>query len=181
MKCKSCNNKTSKIHLTYPPHELCEECFLRIIEKRVRKHVRINKLFKKNDKITIINDESKEAQVNKYLLKSIIKNMPVTITEKKTTKGIKAGKIIIPWNLDDEINQYLEEVINNYKTNENKKIIKLLKPILNSEVETFAKIKGFKYKKISHQKENKFIKGLEEKHPGTKFSLLKSSEILNKI
>ena len=180
MKCKSCN-KESKVHLAYPPHELCEECFLKIIEKRVRKYVRINKLFKKNDKILIINDNSKEAQVNKYILKSIIKNMPATITEKETSKGTRVDKIIMPWNLDDEINQYLEEVMNKKKEKRNTKEIKILKPVLDSEVEIFAKIKGFKYKKVKHQEKNPFLKGLEEKHPGTKFSLLKSSETLNKI
>ena len=83
----------------------------RIIEKRVRKEIRINKLISKNDTILIIDDGSYKFKISQKLLKNIVQDMPVTIEIKKTKYILgdnfdsKWNKIIIPWNLDDE-NEY---------------------------------------------------------------------------
>ena len=88
----------------------------RIIEKRVRKEIRINKLISKNDTILIIDDGSYKFKISQKLLKNIVQDMPVTIEIKKTKYILgdnfdsKWNKIIIPWNLDDENEYFLTSV-----------------------------------------------------------------------
>ena len=131
--------------------DLCKSCFIKIIEKRVRKHLRTEKSIKKNDKILIINNNSKEFYVGEYLLKRIIKDLPVKIDIKKSSKPetlAKYNKIIIPWSLDNEAEIALNINFNKKpKTKESKKTIKLLKCLSEEEIEMFARIKKFKYKK----------------------------------
>ena len=56
---------------------LCKLCFCRTIEKRIRKYARINKIFKKNDRILVTDN------LDHYLVKSMIKDLPVKIFLKK--------------------------------------------------------------------------------------------------
>ncbi len=191
MNCVKCKNQaTVKVQNL----DACNECFVKIIEKRVRKELRLNKLIKKNDRIFLIDDDSAEFHVSNYLLPRIIKDLPVTITTKKTSfelgKEVKeiCDKVIIPWNADKEDEYFLNCVFNNkempylghYKI-KSKTYVKLLRPVLHSEVQTFAKIKKFKYKKQNTRSSiSEMIDELETEYPEIKFSLLKSSREITK-
>ena len=74
--CARCGKKMQLISL---PHikNVCQSCFARMIEKRVRKYVRKNKIFRKNDRLLVIDD------LSFFLVKSIIKGMPSRIFMKK--------------------------------------------------------------------------------------------------
>ena len=169
----------------------CEKCFLKIIEKRVRKEIRLKKLIRKNDKILIINDGTAEFFVSEYLLKNIIKDLPVEITSSK--QDYKLGdivngdynKLIIPWNADKEDEYFLENIFSNQKSKywghfiiKEKTYIKLLLPVLQAEVEIFAKIKGLKFKTRKKTNISNMLDKLEKEYPEVKFSLLKSSQEL---
>lgn len=205
MKCIKCSRKSQSNFRHIGP--LCRECFLKVIEKRLRKDIRASKAIQKNDKILLINNESKEYYVGEFLLKSIIKQLPVKIDIKKSKSleipqniSKKYGKIIIPWSLDDEAEEFLNEVVGKNKIKaknqnknkkkikkptESKKEIRLLKNISEEEIAFFAKIKRFKYKTAklktkygnpvpSRSKTKKMLDELEKKYPGYKFSLLNS-------
>lgn len=180
MRCMKCPKK-SEINLRHMGR-LCSSHFLELIEKRARKRLRTKKLIKKNDRILFINNESKEHYVGEFLLKSIIKDLPVKIEVKKSktialnnniTK--KYSKIIVPWSLDDEAEEFLNSLFNRKKPKSfSKKSVKLLKNLSEEEIDAFAKIKRFKYKKKPKSKIKKMLDSLEQKYPGYKFSLLNS-------
>ena len=75
--------------------------FSQRIEKRVRKDIRINQFFKKDDKI-YVNDK-----LSKFLIEKIIGTLPKTYTTKE-----KANKIVVKHTLDDECNNFLNKVKN---------------------------------------------------------------------
>ena len=190
MKCIKCSKKAN---VKVQNLNSCENCFLDIIQKRVRKELRINKLIRKNDKILIIDDGSPEFYINDYLLKNIIKGLPVVIKIKKLKyvlgKEVKGNfnKIIIPWNADKEDEYFLGCVFENQKTPylghfklREKNYIKLLLPVLRSEIEEFAKIKKFAINKQVKTYVSEMMDQLETEYPEIKFSLLKSSKQIYK-
>ncbi len=185
MNCIKC---TGKAEITSLKHigPACKGCFLKIIEKRVRKDMRTNQLIKKNDKILILDNESKESVVGRFLLKSIIKDLPVKISISKSKKSnAKYNKIIVPWSLDDEAEKFLDTIFSKKKpAKHSKNEIMLLKNLSEEEIETFAKIKRFKYRKKQRSKTKKMLDSLEKRYPGYKFSLLNSikqaSQLKNK-
>ena len=147
--------------------------FIRIIEKRIRKHARMNKLFRKNDKILV------KGQLNKYLVPKIIKDLPCKIYYKQT-KGI--NKIVIPWTLDDEVNLFLKELFTGKKIKQNPKHIKLLKIITDKEAARFAKIKNLKFKPNKKDKPiQHLINKMTEHYSDTKYKLYKSIELLKRM
>jgi tRNA(Ile)-lysidine synthase TilS/MesJ len=183
MGCIKCSKKAEITNLKHIG-PACRSCFLKIIEKRVRKGLRTKKLIKKNDRILLIDNGSKEAKAGEFLLKSIIKDLPVKIDAKKAKKissTKKYDKIIMPWSLDDEAEQFLSMVFNKKKhAKYAKKAVKLLKSLSEEEIEQFAKIKRFKYKKKQRSKTKQMLDKLEKRYPGYKFSLLNSIKQLNK-
>jgi hypothetical protein len=177
VKCVKCRNKATVSLRTLG--SFCNRCFLEVIEKRVRKDMRINEWIKKDDRILLIDDNSKEAKVGEYLLKSIIKGLPVKITKKKSKLG-KFDKIIIPWSLDREVEASLAGIFaKSPKNQRSKKEIRLLRNVLDREIEVFAKIKGFRYANKARPKLQIMADKLEEKYPGCKFSVLNSMKFVN--
>jgi hypothetical protein len=137
--------------------------FSQRIEKRIRKDIRINRFFKKDDKI-YVNDK-----LSKLLIEHIIGTLPKTYTNKK-----KANKIVIKYTLDDECDNFLNNLLFNKKI---KKIegIKLLRTITDKEALLFAKYNNIKF--IPNKKNNQIkniLDKLENLYPQTRFSLLKS-------
>ena len=184
MECIKCRKKAG-ISLRHIG-SVCKSCFLKIVEKRVRKELRTKKLIRKNDRILVVDNGSKEFAVGHYLLKNIIKNLPVKIAKIKTNKAIlpkttkKYDKVIIPWSLDDEAEDFLNALFNSKKqTKSSKKAIKLLMNISDEEIGLFAKIKKFKYRKRKKSKIKQMLDMLEKRYPGYKFSLLNSIKALS--
>src|SRR3989344_4906255 len=88
---------------------ICNECFCRLIEKRVRRYTRTNDVFTPNKRILVV------GEVNKCLAKSIVGQMPVKLffSKKIDTDFIKKNKIdsvLIEWTIDDEGNQFLAKL-----------------------------------------------------------------------
>ncbi len=71
MVCK-CGKKTY-FRREYEGTELCEKCFVRSIEKKVKKNIRINNLISKNDKICVALSGGKDSTACLYILNEIIK------------------------------------------------------------------------------------------------------------
>ncbi|MEK6916373.1 MAG: hypothetical protein AABW92_01390 [Nanoarchaeota archaeon] len=191
MKCVKCGKPAA---VSVQNLESCDSCFQKIIEKRVRKEIRTNNLIDKDDKILILDNGSAESQLSSYLLKRIIKDLPVKITIKKLDythgKALSGdfNKIIVPWNADLEDEYFLScifqnkeiEFLGHYKI-DNKTYVKLFLPVLSSEVEVFAKIKKLDFKKNTKKSITQdMMDKLEKEYPETKFSLLSSAEQFRK-
>jgi hypothetical protein len=153
-----------------------EAKFCERIEKRIRKYVRINKIFSKGDKLIVVGD------VCRYLVGSIIKGLPVTIVYRRRVGEVPKGyRVVMPWTMDDEIVDFLESVFLNKKRKKHG-FIKLLVVATDKEIKQFARFKKLEFKENSKNKDIKeFLDKLEEEHPETKHSLLKSVEQIEKI
>ena len=180
MKCylcrKSANIKQQK------DRYVCDNCFVRLITKRVRKFCRLNKIFKKNDRILVI------GELNKYLAKNVVEKRPVKLffrskENKEFIKKNKINKVLLQWTLDDEANNFLLGLFKGQKIKKfDEKYIKFLVSITNDEALMFAKIKKLKFKA---NKMDPYIKRLIDKmhkeHPSARYTLLNNIEMLNRL
>ncbi|MBD3361376.1 hypothetical protein GF358_01140 [Candidatus Woesearchaeota archaeon] len=170
MKCIKCQNSgtTGLKHLG----PMCNKCFLRTIEKRVRKDLTTNKIFAPNDHILLINDKSVKAAICRYFLDSIKKDIPLDIH----IKSIKTGeydKIVTSANLDYEIESFLESLFTNKPYTQSKEV-HLLRTVSDEEIITLKKILKLKGS-VKKTKMGKILDKLEKQYPGSKFGLFKSS------
>ncbi|MFH1770477.1 MAG: hypothetical protein ABH828_02880 [archaeon] len=163
---KNKSNKKEKIQLTYTTINYSEQGFLTMIEKRVRRDIRINKKVKGNI-IEILNDKSKEFFMTKLLLENIFGKRLKIMEVKKSSK-----KTIVPTNLDREIKKKLEKYLKNKKTK--KENIKILNNVLEEEIIIFCKLHRIKI--VNKEEKNGFIESIEKTQPGTKFAMAKSFE-----
>ncbi len=184
MLCQKCRKKESnpETHLS----SLCNGCFLEQIEKRVRKELRENDWVKKNERILLVKDNSKEFFVTECLFNSILKEFPLNVetveTEILSDKLDKYDKILIPWDMDDEISIFLNEIFNNERYGKAPdKIIKLLKNVSDKEVELFAKLKGFTFGQKNKTPLQEAMNLLEKKYPGSKFALLNAQKQIKEL
>ncbi|TKJ17247.1 hypothetical protein CEE44_01805 [Candidatus Woesearchaeota archaeon B3_Woes] len=142
--------------------------FFKNIEKRIRKDIRVNKLFQKNDRIYV------KDKLSRFFIDKIIGTLPKTFTNDLK----KANKKVIKYTLDDECNDFLEKLFYNKKKKQVKEI-KLLRTITDKEALLFSR---YNHIKFSPNKKNKKIKelldSLEKSYPQTRFSLAKSIESL---
>ena len=205
MLCQKCKKARAEIKLPYLGLWLCKGCFCKLIEKRVKKEIRSRELVNEEEKILLLDNNSKEARISEHIIKIVYNNrvnllkakvnsLDIGCLDEKTKKIIKNNKInqvIIPWNLDDEIVYFTESLFKrgDFKLLDNftqGKVfyIKLLRNVLESECILFAKCKKFKFKEnLEKDKQKKAIKTMldkiDKKHAETKFSLLKSIDSLN--
>ena len=167
MKCYLCKGRG--VIKQQKGRDICRKCFCMLLEKRIRKYARLNKLFKKGDRILV------KGGMDKYFVKSILKDMPV----KLVSKG--GNKVVIQWSLDDEINEFVKALFEGKKV---KKIkgIKLLKVATDKELLMFAKIKKIKFKPNKKDKGvQMFLDAVEAKHPNIKYNLLHNIQLLNRL
>ena len=167
--------------------------FIQIIEKRIRKHIRMNNLLEKNNIIYVIDD------LTHFFIKRII-TMPIKIINIKDRLKIKqfdytlfsnkkikdfSAKLkkdeilLLPLILDDYATLFLEEFFNN-KTNtnniinKNNKIQSLFETISYEEIIQIAEIFKINFKFNRKNDIYNFLDILEIKFKGSKHSLYKS-------
>ena len=180
MTCIKCK-KPIKAAIKHSGGSLCPACFSIIIKKRVRKSLRKNDWITPKDKVLVIDNATIKAKVGIHILDSVFQKPHFQIDVKKGTiakaKQLAKGynKIIIPWNTDDEIEQYLDALFNAKKIPKTK-YIKLLINISDEELTQYAKANKIKGKKKVKSALGKKIDALEKRYPGSKFGLLKSLE-----
>lgn len=135
--------------------------FSRIIEKRIRKYVRLNKLFKKNDIILVKDD------VSEYFVKKIVRDLPVKIVKKG-----KADKIVGLWTADDEINNFFMKI---FREKKEKKFIKMFLWVIDDELERYCKINKIRFIRNKKDKSvQKFVDEISRKFPDSKHKIIKS-------
>lgn len=162
MRCKKCMNEAYY-------SGLCKSCFLRYFERKVRKELRLNRIINRNDTL-IITD-----QLCEYVIRRIIKDMPVKIIKKGK------GKHVLPWTADDECCHFLSLFLNNkpLKGIGHGKDVKLFLSLLEDEVAAYAKAKSIGFSRRRKDPIIKVLDELEKKHPQTKHSLMRSINDIN--
>lgn len=192
MKCLKCKKPATQ---QYVDKHLCNSCYTALIEKRVRKHIRLESKIKKNTTILALDE------VSKYFLDRII-SMPVKIIKRNSSsfsvkkmdenlfssskikefiKEKKINTVVIPWTLDDEAEGFLEQVmISNKSKKTPDKFLKLFKTISRKDIKQFCKIRKVNFKSQKETQISKLLDTMEKKYPGTKNSVLKSSEQIRK-
>jgi serine/threonine protein kinase len=138
------------------------------IEKRIRKYLRVNEIFKKDDIIF-----TKDG-LSRHLIENIVGSLP----KKFANNSKDANKTIIKFTLDDVCSEFLENLMFN-KPKKKSKGISILKAITDKEALLFARYNNIKF---SPNKKNKKVKDildkLEQLYPQTRYSLAKSIESL---
>ncbi|MBW2980918.1 hypothetical protein KY360_05875 [Candidatus Woesearchaeota archaeon] len=166
MRCIKCKRRKHLINLA-SLKSICRDCFCKIIEKRIRKRIRLNKLFRKGDRILT------EDKLSFYLIKKIIKDLPVKMFLKKPASA-KVNKTVIKYTLDDKLSDFLENILFGKKPKKPKQI-SILDVITDNEAVLFAKINNIRFKPNKKHKDIVTLLGrLEKKYPGIRFSLSKS-------
>lgn len=76
MKCTHCGSAQAAVSLSYGGDHLCEGCFLRLFEKRVRKTVRQSRLISPNDVIAVGLSGGKDSAAAIHILAQLFGNIP---------------------------------------------------------------------------------------------------------
>jgi hypothetical protein len=170
MKCFKCK-KSAIEEVEYAGNHYCERHFLELMEKRVRKHIRVLGKIDEKKEYCLLDDGSSEFQLTKYFLERIYSGR-LKLKIVKTCKK-NASELIVPTNLDEQALIFLDEFLKNKKKTE--KRIMPLEVLLQKEVELLCGILAIKFK--PRVKRN-ILDDLEKRHPGTMFSLFKSRQNL---
>jgi len=151
--------------------------FSYMIEKRVRKHIRINKFFKKGDNLIIV------SEICNHLIRKIIRDLPLNIQTKKIIPKIipKNTLLVLPTTADDEACSMLSTIFQAKKTKKTRHV-PLLLPITDKEAQHYSIINNITFKPQKKDKEVMgFVYSIQEKHPEVLHSLSKTSQHLQDI
>ncbi len=171
MKCFKCSQEAK---VNYPNGDLCADCFLDVLYKRVKKEIRTEHPFKKNENVLVF------SKLAKVFLEKAIENLPLHITEAKEKYGqdifgkdfSEYDKVVIPWTADDEANIFFEELSiqspDFKKLGHTQKIIKIFKPLLDKEVAQAAHMLNLEFETAP---KHKLIETIHKKYPSALFGL----------
>ena len=140
--------------------------FLELIERRIRKNLRVNKLIEIKKEYHIEKDEANKYQVVMHFLKKIFDDR-LKLTSKKTTKT----KTINSNTLDDETQELINYFTTKQKLTDNK--IKPLSIITDDEIKKISHILN-----IETQIKPKEHEILTKKDPQILFSTKKSKNFI---
>ena len=162
MKCYVCKGKGSFLHLNQP---ICKKCFLKNIEKRVKKHLGRSR-FKRNDAILVI------GEVERELLVTSVRGMPLNLTFKsKLPKELKFKQVIVGQSMDSVCSIFLDGLFAGKFNLAKNKFFNITEPLTNDEVQKYARLKGIKWKVETQT--NPFLEKLK-KFPEIKYNLYRN-------
>jgi hypothetical protein len=164
MKCKNCEHGATR-HFDHS-HHLCDRCFAKVIEHRIRKS--IGSLGIKVNDTVFPADEISEYAVKKFI------NFPIKISSKKT----RNSKTIAATCLDTEIASQLNSLMYNKKPKKDK-ARKLFTDITYEDLLYYCNIKRIRFEmKIPGETFN-FVETINKKHPGIKNTFLRTTKELS--
>lgn len=163
MNCLICKKK-AEISLSYTKAKYCKNHFYTLIEKRVRKDLRTAQPIDIKKTYTFKNDNSPLAQLTEQLLKSIYKDRI------KFDKNAEKKILVSPleYYISNKFTQFLNKKI------ENEKHILPLRSVSIEEINILMKA-NLNQEDFLHP----LLKQLENKQPGTIFSMKKMFDELN--
>lgn len=163
-KCNKCNKQ-----LSFSQKEFCDSCFIKVFEKRIRKHLR-QLPFEKLENIVVVD------KVCEYLIKKII-TAPIQISPKKNKN--RKTMTMAPITTDDAVESLLNYYFTGKKQKNDRLEFPLLEPITHEELKRFCQLKSLPYTK-KQTSIGKFLSTLEAKYPGTKHALYSTVQELRK-
>lgn len=167
-------NKCIKCSKELNDGEFCDSCFVKVIDKRIRKYARMHNLLPAK---TIIYCNG---NLTEHIIKKIMQNIPCEIkkTKKIEVENKENTLFYTDWTMDDELNLLLSKIIkdnNNNNINNNKSSI--LKVITDKEAIKYAKISKIDF---TPNKKDKllmqFLNKFENKYKETRYSFFKAAE-----
>jgi len=169
-KCYVCRGKGQLKHLD---RDICKKCFLKNVEKRVKKHLG-RKLFKKGGKVLVIGG------VEKVLLEKAVGGMPLKITfRKKLPKLVKEFDYVVVGKTMDAIDEEFltgllkgKLVLGKMK----KKFFNVLEVLTNEEAKKYARMNGIDFK-VKGEKALKVLENFKE----IKYNLYKNIKELRDV
>jgi len=175
MVCSKCKNVALK-NIEYAGKKYCEKHFLELMNKRVRKNLRTRKLIDVKKEYFLLDDNSSELKLTKYFLDEIFKGHLKFNVGKKNSSNLE---LIAPTNLDEQANIFLDSFLKNKKEllKEVNVQIMPLEVLLQKEVELLCIMLKIKF--VPRMK-NDILVELENRHPGTKFSVFQSKMNIEK-
>jgi len=104
----------------------------------------------------------------------------------RTAKRLRADKIVVCTNLDDEVEVALSNFLEGKIRKIRKEAIPVVRPLREcpiEEIKAYAELKKIPYTPIKRKtsREWKIISDLEKTHPGVRFQILASQDTLKKI
>ncbi|PIN80044.1 hypothetical protein COV13_04260 [Candidatus Woesearchaeota archaeon CG10_big_fil_rev_8_21_14_0_10_32_9] len=170
MTCSKCRSVELK-NVEYAGLKYCKRHFIELITKRIRKDLRAREEITLDKTYYLLKENTPEFILTKYFLERIFGKY-LKLTEVNT---IKTKNMIIATNLDMETKQFLESYFTNTKYVE--KHIRPLRTVTKEEIEKLCEILNIKGKP---KKGLEFLEKIDNKYPGSKFSVLRSINHLKK-
>jgi hypothetical protein len=160
----------------YAGNHYCDSHFLELMEKRVRKNLRINRLIDVRKEYVLMDDGSSEAKLTEYFLKEIFQGYLKMKIAKNPLKNkeTKNKNLIFPTNLDEQVLLFLDNFLKTEKEKKKemaKNEIFPLEVLMQKEVELLCGILKIKFKP---RVKKDILADLEKRYPGTKFSAFQS-------
>jgi hypothetical protein len=195
MVCIKCKRGSEKIEIAHLPGKVCEGCFLRIVEKRVRRDVRAEGWLQVADRIILLDDGTANVAVCRHFIEGLTGHSGIEIVSKRIkdvysaypgginrmVKGQKE-RVVLPWNAEQESEHLLEGMITKRGfVRDDKRVIKLLRHVSRKEVEVFAKLLrlgSVREQRTAEPKIKEFLDGLEKDSPDLRFALIRAFERL---
>ncbi len=160
--------------------QYCRSCLSRLVEKRFRKTIRINRMVKKGDKIAVMSGRLIPVLVH-MLKKTNIPGIKISIAKDlKKAKKLGANKLALGCSLDDDARAALSSLMHGNFTSYLRhdsgpvtgglKIIKPLHGISDKELSYYAAINKLTCK---GRKNNAMFEKLAYKYPGVAIQIVK--------
>ncbi|MEK6968396.1 MAG: hypothetical protein AABX51_07250 [Nanoarchaeota archaeon] len=169
MNCKSCGKNNG-----LEGREFCRNCFLRSVEHRIKKELRLIK----KDSIILQVDESAASKVLEQVISQVFENSKRTI--KKVAKPVENA--FVPVTLDEINAEFLKSIL--FRKTSGKKGERLKFPlarVTSEECEEYCRIKGIKHEPRNKDEIQKLLGEIEKTYSGTHFSLKSTREKLDEI
>lgn len=164
MKCFICNDK--KVFKKDNKY-LCEKCFLRLFDKKVRRWIRQNKVISKGDIIFA------KGEVTRHILNNIFKDGQIKIISKKSK--LKDLKEIVEKSSDDYICDFMKDLISGKRPKSYKKEVSLLRQFSDDDILLYAKINRLKFNpKKKDKKICDIVENITKGHTGSKVNMLRN-------
>ena len=162
MECYVCQGKGNFKHLN---RYICKKCFVKNIEKRVKKHLGRSR-FKRNDSVLVI------GEVEKELLLMAVQGMPLESTYKqKLPNKINSKHVVVGKTMDNLCSSFLDNMFDGELNLQKIKFFNITEPLTDDELKKYAKLKKIKLELKT--KKNPFLDKLK-KFPEVKYNLYKN-------
>ncbi len=175
MKCFKCANEAT---VKYPNGDVCNDCFIEIMTNRVKKEIRADTPFKKDERVLVF------GALAKLFFDKIVEGMPLKVTEStdEYDKSVlmkdfpQYDKIVVPWTADDEAEQFYKELTKS-KPNfavigSTQKFVKIFKSVSSKELKQAAQILQIPFEDM---KKDETVEKIQKKYPSAVFGLTKSA------